>query len=442
MSTLKEKLYKKIKEHRPRTTKLIKEYGDKVIDQVTVSQALGGMRGIKSLVTDISYLDPLEGIRYRGYTLPEVLEKLPKSKGAEMPYVEGLYYLLLTGEIPTQEEVDDVIIDFNNRRTVPQYVKNVIDAFPSESHPMAILSAAVMSLERESLFNIKYKKGMSKMDYWDATYEDATNLLAKIPLIGAYIYNKLYHPEKGHRFCDPTLDLGANFAYMMGKDKPYDDVTRMYFIIHADHESGNVSAHTGHLVASSLSDVYYATSAMINGLAGPLHGLANQEVLRWLQGLRNKMGGKLPSKEELKKYVWDTLNSGQVIPGYGHAVLRKTDPRYSVQREFCLKHLPEDDLFKYVDALYEVVPDILREHGKAKNPWPNVDAQSGVVQWHYGVTQYDFYTVLFSIGRSFGVLSNIIWDRALGYSLERPKSVTTEMLEKMVGIDTENLVEI
>ena len=432
MSALKDKLYEKILEHRPRTTRLLKDYGDKVIAEVTVEQVIGGMRGIKSLVTDISYLDPFEGIRYRGYTLPEVLNKLPKAEGAEMPYVEGLYYLLLTGEIPTQDEVDELIVDFNNRRIVPRYVWDVIDSFPSESHPMAILSAAVMSLERESHFNIKYKQGINKMDYWNSTYEDATNLLAKMPLIGAYIYNKLYHPERGHRYPDPSLDLGANFAYMMGKEKPYDDVSRMYFIIHADHESGNVSAHTGHLVASSLSDVYYATSAMINGLAGPLHGLANQEVLRWLQGLIDQTHGKLPTKEEMKTYVWETLNSGQVIPGYGHAVLRKTDPRYMVQREFCLKHLPDDKIFKYVDALYNVVPDILKEHGKAKNPWPNVDAQSGVVQWHYGVTQYDFYTVLFSIGRSIGVLSNIIWDRALGYPLERPKSLTTDMLEKMV----------
>jgi len=432
MITLKDKLYQKILEHRPRTTKLLKEYGDSVIDKVTVSQAIGGMRGIKSLVTDISYLDPNEGIRYRGYTLPEVLDKLPKPKDSEMPYVEGLYHLLLTGEIPTKKEVEELMVNFRNRRTVPSYVWDVIDSFPSESHPMAILSAAVMSLERESHFNLKYKSGLNKMDYWDATYEDATNLLAKLPLIGAYIYNKLYKPEKGHRYPDPNLDLGANFAYMMGKEKPYDDVSRMYFIIHADHESGNVSAHTGHLVASSLSDVYYATSAMINGLAGPLHGLANQEVLRWLQGLRDQMGGKLPNEQELKDYVWETLNNGQVIPGYGHAVLRKTDPRYTVQREFCLKHLPDDELFKYVDALYKVVPDILREQGKAKNPWPNVDAQSGVVQWHYGVTQFDFYTVLFAIGRSFGVLSNIIWDRALGYPLERPKSITTEMLENMV----------
>ena len=442
MSALKDKLFRKIQEHRPRTSDLVKRHGDKIIDNVTVAQAIGGMRGIKSLVTDISYLDPFEGIRYRGFTLPEVLERLPKPEGAEMPYVEGLYFLLLTGEIPSQDEVEELMVTFRNRRIVPRYVWDVIDSFPSESHPMAILSAAVMSLQRESHFNIKYKKGMSKMDYWDSTYEDAINLIAKMPLIGAYIYNKLYTPEKGHKNPNPSLDLGGNFAYMMGKDKPYDDVSRMHFIIHADHESGNVSAHTGHLVASSLSDVYYSISAMINGLAGPLHGLANQEVLRWLQGLKDKMGGKIPSTKELKKYVWDTLNSGQVIPGYGHAVLRKTDPRYTVQREFCLNHMPDDDLFKYVDALYKVVPDILKEHGKAKNPWPNVDAQSGVVQWHYGVREYDFYTVLFAIGRSLGVLSNIIWDRALGYPLERPKSITTEMLEKLVEFKAEKDHEV
>ena len=434
MNNLKEVLYKKIEAHRPRTRRLAKEYGDIVVDNVKAGQIVGGMRGIKCLISDISYLDPYEGIRYRGYTLPEVFEKLPKAEGAEMPYVEGLYYLLLTGEIPTKEQVDALIMDMNNRRIIPKYVWDVIDSFPSESHPMAIMSAAVMSLERESLFDIKYQQGISKMDYWESTYEDATNLLAKMPLIGAYIYNKLYNPDGGHRYPDPSLDLGANFAYMMGKDKPYDDVSRMYFIIHADHELGNVSAHTGHLIASSLSNVYFAVAGMINGLAGPLHGLANQEVLRWLQGLMTQMGDKVPGKEELTKYVWDTLNAGQVIPGYGHAVLRKTDPRYAVQRDFCLKHLPDDPLFKYVDALYDVVPGVLKEHGKAKNPWPNVDAQSGVVQWHYGIKEYDFYTVLFSIGRAIGVLSNIVWDRALGYPIERPKSITTDMLEEMVGI--------
>ena len=391
------------------------------------------MRGIKSLVTDISYLDPFEGIRYRGMTLPEVFEKLPKPEGSEYPYVEGLFYLLLTGEVPTKEEVLEVVEIFKQNRQLPQYVIDVLRAMPRDSHPMAMFATAVVTMQRESEFAKFYKEGFNKMEAWKYMLKDALNLLPKLPMLAAYIYRMKYKGDI-HIPADDNLDFGGNFAHMLGIDKPYDDVARMYFIIHADHESGNVSAHTGHLVASALSDAYYAISAMLDGLAGPLHGLANQEVLRWIQGVREKMGDKLPTEEEMKKFVWDTLNSGQVIPGFGHAVLRKTDPRYTVQREFALKYMKDDILFKYVDLLYKVVPPILQEQGKAKNPWPNVDAHSGVVQWFFGVKEYDFYTVLFGIGRAIGVLSNIVWDRALGYPIERPKSLTTDMLEEIAGI--------
>ena len=432
MPGLKDKLYEKILEWRPRIHRLLEDYSDVVIDKVTIGKALGGMRGLKSLITDISYLDPLEGIRYRGHTLPDLFKKLPRPKGAEMPYVEGVLYLLLTGEIPTEHEVGDVLDEFNKRRILPRYVYEVIDAFPCCSHPMAIFSTAILTLHRESFFARKYEAGMNKLDYWDPTYEDALNLLAKLPEIGTYIYAKLYRDGKRIQ-SDPDFDFGGNFAWMMGIGKPYDDVARMHFIIHADHESGNVSAHTGHLVASTLSDIYLSISAMINGLAGPLHGLANQEVLRWLQELEAKMDGQMPTEAEMRQFVWDTLNAGQIIPGFGHAVLRKTDPRYTIQREFSQKHLPDDKLFKYGDLLYKVVPGILKEQGKAKNPWPNVDAQSGIIQWHYGVNKYEFYTVLFGIGRAIGICANIIWDRALGYPLERPKSLTTNMLEDIVS---------
>jgi citrate synthase len=278
------------------------------------------------------------------------------------------------------------------------------------------------------------------MDFWKPAYEDAMNLLSKLPRIASFIYRYKY---KNDDIIEPdtSLDLGGNFAHMMGIGSPYDEVARLYFILHSDHESGNVSAHTGHLVASALSDVYYSISAMIDGLAGPLHGLANQEVLRWIQGVMDKMDNQIPTEEEMSKFVWDTLNSGQVIPGFGHAVLRKTDPRYTAQRDFCLKYLKDDPIFKYVDVLYKVTPPILEKQGKAKNPWPNVDAQSGVIQWHYGLKEYDYYTVLFGIGRAFGVLANIIWDRALGYPIERPKSVTTAMLEEAAGITKLDPVE-
>ncbi|MFH1196911.1 MAG: citrate (Si)-synthase [bacterium] len=432
MLALKQKLAAKIEGWRPRTARLVKEFGEVKVGEVNIGQVIGGMRNIKCLTTDISYLDPNEGIRFRGYTIPETLDGLPKAQGGELPYVEGLLYLLLTGEFPTESEVLEVVEEFKKRGEVPAYVFDILRAMPRDSHPMAMLSAAVVAMQKESDFAKKHAV-LSKNDYWDATYEDAMDLLARIPRIAAFIYRLKYKKDE-QISADLSLDMGGNFAHMMGIKKPYDDVARMYFILHSDHESGNVSAHAGHLVASALSDVYYSISAMINGLAGPLHGLANEEFLRWLQGVMNKMGNQVPTEDNIKKFVWDTLKEGHVVPGYGHAVLRKTDPRYTAQREFCLKNLPDDLIFQYVDMLYKIVPGVLLEQGKAKDPWPNVDAQSGVIQWHYGLTEYDFYTVLFAVGRSIGVCANLIWDRALGYPIERPKSITTDMLEAIAGI--------
>jgi len=432
MVPIEEKLEPLIEEHRKRITRLMKEYRDVKISDVTVGQAIGGMRGVKSLVTDISYLDPEEGIRFRGRTIPETLAALPKPPGKEMPYVEGHIFYLITGKIPTEEDIKDYMKEFNKRRRVPEYVFDLLRTIPRDTHPMTMFSAAILAMQRESEFAKALSRRVSKMDYWRYMHHDALNIFAKLPTIAAYIYRMKYRWDTPIEM-DPNLDLGGNFAHMMGIEPPYDDAMRLYFILHSDHESGNVSAHATHLVASALSDAFYSLSAGLNGLAGPLHGLANEEVLKWILDMYKAFGG-VPTVEQMKEYCWRTLNNGQVIPGYGHAVLRKTDPRYFAQREFCQKHMPDDEIFRVVSQLYDVVPPILKEQGKAKNPWPNVDAHSGVIQWHYGVKEYEFYTVLFGIGRAIGVLCNIVWDRALGYSIERPKSVTTDMLEEMVGI--------
>jgi len=430
VSKLKEALLRKIEEHRPRTQKLLKEHGDVKVGEVTIAQAIGGARGVRCLITDISYLDPQEGIRFRGKLIPETFAALPKVPGCEYPYVEGFWYLLLTGDVPTADETLEVVEDFKARRAVPQYVIDLLRAMPRDTHPMTMFSAAILSLQRESIFAERYAEGMRRDDYWDPMYEDCTNLLAKLPSIAAYIYRMKYRADV-HIPVNEDLDFGGNFAHQMGIPKPYDDVARMYFILHSDHESGNVSAHATHLVASALSDAYYALSGGMNGLAGPLHGLANQEVLRWLMNFQKKLDGKEPTEELVREALWNTLNAGQVIPGFGHAVLRKTDPRYTAQREFCLKNLPEYPLFKLVSMILKVAPDVLSEQGKVKNPWPNVDAHSGVIQWYYGLTEWDFYTVLFGVGRAIGVLANITWDRALAYPIERPKSLTTKMLEDL-----------
>jgi len=432
MSNLKNKLAQKIQEHRPRTTRLTKEFGKVIIDQVTIEQCIGGARDIRSLVTDISYLDPQEGIRFRGKTIPETFEALPKAPGSAYPTVESFWAFLLTGEIPTDAEVNEVVADFKQRGQVPSYVFDAIRALPKDSHPMVMLSVAILAMQKDSKFCQFYNSGkFNKMTAWESVYEDASDLVARIAPIAAFIYRYKYKNDQ-QIAADPSLDYGANFAHMIGQGQEYQDVARMYFILHSDHESGNVSAHTTHLVHSALSDPYYAYSAGLNGLAGPLHGLANQEVLSWIMEFQKKLGGAEPTKENVTKALWDTLNAGQVVPGYGHAVLRKTDPRYSAQREFCLNTpgLRDDPLFKLVAMIFETAPGVLTEHGKTKNPWPNVDAQSGVIQWYYGVQEWDYYTVLFGVGRALGCMANITWDRGLGYAIERPKSVTTAMLEK------------
>lgn len=429
---LKELLTKKITEMQGDVKAIMKEHGEKVLSQATVGQAYGGMRDIKCMVWETSLLDPMEGIRFRGFSIPEVREKLPKVKGGNEPLPEGIFWLLLTGEIPTKKDVKEVTKEWQARSEVPKEVWKTLNALPKDMHPMTQFAIGILALQPYSEFAKKYGEGLPKTKYWEPTYEDTMNLLAKLPAIAAVIYRRTYKDGKRIRG-KKALDWGANFAHMMGIDEPeYYELMRLYLVLHCDHEGGNVSAHTTHLVGSALSDPYYSLSAGMDGLAGPLHGLANQEVLHWIQNLMKKLGGKLPSKDELSKALWDTLNSGQVIPGYGHAVLRKTDPRYVAQREFALKHMPNDELFKLVSMIYEVAPDILTKHGKAKNPWPNVDAHSGVLQWYYGVREYDFYTVLFGVSRAMGVLAQLIWDRALGLPIERPKSVTTEWIKKNI----------
>jgi citrate synthase len=430
---LHDKIAEQLPQWRERIKSLTKEHGDVKVADVTVGQIVGGMRDIKSLLTDVSFVDPAHGILFRGLPIPELLKKLPKARGGKMPLVGGLYYLLMVGEVPTKEQAWEVEAEWGKRADVPDYVFKMIKSMPKETHPMTLFSQAVLALQNQSVFAQRYHS-MKKDVYWEAALEDSLNLTAKLPVIAAYIYRMKYFGENKKPKYNPKQDYGLNFARMMkvADKKGYADLARLYFILHSDHESGNVSAHTMHLVGSALSDPYLSFSAALNGLAGPLHGLANQECLGWLIEVKNKFGG-VPTRDELYKFAWDTLNSGHVIPGYGHAVLRVPDPRYMAQLEFANKRFPEDELVRLAELVFDVVPQVLKEQGKAKNPAPNVDAISGTLQYYYGVREFDFYTVLFGVGRALGVTANYVWARALGMPLERPKSLTTKMLEDVVA---------
>lgn len=427
---LKEVLAQKVERWRKENAELKKEYGDTPIQEITVERVLGGMRDLKTLVCETSYLDPMSGIRFRGLTIAETLARLPKRPGNEYASPLGLWHLLLTGEVPTLAEVEELEAEFRKREPLPRYVYHMLRDIPIDVHPMAQFAGAILSLQRDSLFAKEYAKGLSKDHYWEYFFEDSMNLMAKLPTIAANIYRRCY---KGDTYPDPDPkeDWAGQFAHLMGVDSPsYKELMRLFLILHSDHESGNISAHTGHLVSSGLADVYYSVGAMVCGLAGPLHGLANEECLRWVLNMMKHYGGT-PTHEQIESYAWETLNSGQVVPGFGHAVLRVVDPRYTAQREFALNHLPDDPVFKTVSAMLDVVPEVLQKHGKAKNPWPNVDAHSGCLQYHFGVREFSFYTVLFAVSRAIGVTAELVYDRAVGYPIERPKSLTVDMVRDL-----------
>jgi len=422
MSLLKDKLAQQIPGLREDIKGLVKEHGDKKISDVNIQQAYGGMRGVKGMICDTSVVEPDKGLIIRGTPILEMTDWLP----------EQILFLLLTGDKPSAEELKSLQDDLSSRSEVPSYVWDVLAAMPKDSHPMAMLDTGILVMQHESEFARRYNE-MAKTEYWEAALEDALNILGRIPGIAAGIYRMRY--GKGERIpSDAGLDWAANYVHMLGLEETEDcrDMMRLYLVLHSDHEGGNVSANTCHTVGSALSDPYYAVSAGLNGLAGPLHGLANQECLGFVIKVTERFDG-VPTEKELTDMCWELLNAGQVVPGYGHAVLRVVDPRFTAFHAFGQKHCADDVIFKTVDLLFNVAPKVLKEHGKAKNPWPNVDAGSGALLYHYGLTEFPYYTVLFSVSRAMGMLSQLVINRALGTAITRPKSVSTEWIKQQVG---------
>ena len=419
MSKLKARMAELIPGVRDQIKKLTKEHGSQVISQVTIEQAYGGMRGVKSLVCDTSEVPPDKGLVIRGIPVAQLTEKLP----------EEILWLLLTGEMPKPDQVEDLQQELRARAKVPDYIWAVLKAMPADSHPMVMLNTAILVMEKESVFRERYDVGMKKDEYWDATLEDTLNIVATLPAVAAGVYRIRF--KKGPLIpSNPKLDWGANYVHMLGIPDPtgnFAKLMRLYLVLHSDHESGNVSAMTTATVNSALSDLYYSLSAGLNGLAGPLHGLANQECLAWILETNKKFNGT-PTRAQLKQYAEETLASGRVVPGYGHAVLRVTDPRFDAFLAFGKKYCAGDPVFETVAKVFEVVPDVLKQIQKIKDPWPNVDAGSGGLLYHFGLTEFAYYTVLFSVSRALGVCAQAVVARGAGLPITRPKSVTTKWI--------------
>ncbi|MBS1538973.1 MAG: citrate (Si)-synthase [Bacteroidetes bacterium] len=403
---------------------LLKEHGDQQIATVAIEQVLGGMRAVPSLLCDTSSVSADEGLRIRNIPILELTNATP----------EDIFFLLCTGAKPNADEHDEIKHEFAKKAKVPDYIWDVLNAMPKDSHPMVMLSVGVMALERESKYRKVYEDGGSKDELWQAAAEDSITLLSGISTIAAGIYRIRF--DKGAPIAPKDgLDWSSNFAHMLGvsDNESFRDLIRLYLVLHSDHEGGNVSAMTSHVVSSALSDVFYSVSAGLNGLAGPLHGLANQECLRFILELQQEFNG-VPTDDQLREYVWKRLDSGQVIPGYGHAVLRVTDPRFTAFHQFAEQHNLHNETIQIMQKLFKIVPEVLTEQGKAKNPWPNVDAASGSLLYHYGLKEFEFYTVMFGVSRAMGICSQILFHRMFGSPIVRPKSMTLAEIKKLAGM--------
>jgi citrate synthase len=421
MDVLKTKLAQVLPIFRAKRAQLLERYSDVAVASVTVEQIIGGMRSVPAVLCDTSSVSPSEGLRIRGIPILDLSDATP----------EEIFFLLATGERPTDEERTALSRLLTEHAVLPDEVLAVLRAMQPTAHPMAMLSAALLAMEHRSAFRRAYESGASKDQLWEYTLEDCIALLSSITSIAAAIY-RLKFRDGVLIEPDPSLDWSANFAQMLGvsDDPRWADLVRLYLVLHSDHEGGNVSAFTGITVASALSDPFYAISAALDGLAGPLHGLANQECLAFILDIRQRFNG-IPSNDQLREFCWERLRNGQVIPGYGHAVLRVTDPRFTAFYKFAEHYGLDDDCIAIAKRLYQVVPDVLREHGKAKNPYPNVDAISGSLLYDFGMTEFTFYTVMFGVSRALGICAQILFHRMVGSPIVRPKSVTLAELEQM-----------
>ncbi len=381
------------------------------------------------MIWEGSVLDADEGIRFHGHSIADCQRLLPKGTSGTEMLPEAMFWLLLTGQIPSTAQVRALSRELAEKSTLPNFVEHMLDSFPKDLHPMTQFACAVSTLNHGSAFAKAYEEGINKADYWEPTFDDSISLLAKLPTIAAKIYQNSY---KGGgslpAAVDPNQDWSYNFAAMLGKggseNENFQDLLRLYLALHGDHEGGNVSAHATHLVGSALSDPFLSYSAGLQGLAGPLHGLAAQEVLRWVLKMQETIGTDF-SDQDVRDYIWSTLRSGRVIPGYGHGVLRKPDPRFKALIDFASARpeIASNPLFQLVKRNSEIAPEVLKEHGKTKNPYPNVDSSSGVLFHHYGFHETLYYTATFGVSRGLGPLAQLVWDRALGLPIERPKSI-------------------
>ncbi len=375
----------------------------KVLLEITEAHLDTGLRGYPVGTCRTSSVDPMKGVTYAGYTLDDLID-LP---------AEDVVYLLVNKELPAADQRAALRADMARRSAIDPAVFHALKALPKEGHPMEWLIAGL------NLLGMTGKTGDWK--------EDALNVIARISTLVAAIF-RIREGWGDPIEPDPDLSFADNFAHMLGMDdapEVLSDYLRMFYIMHMDHGGGNLSTFVGKSVASGKADMYASLCGAMAALYGPRHGRANQECLRFVKSI----GTTDPDEVDAK--VRSILAEGGLVYGFGHAVLRAEDPRARIQYGFAQEHFADNDLVKTALALRTAVPAILKENPRIKNPYPNVDAISGTIMTACGLTEPEYYTLLFGWSRVAGIAVQIVDERTYpgkkdGLPIYRPKYIARD----------------
>lgn len=355
-----------------------------VLFQITTAHLNTGLRGFPVGTVRTSKVDPMLGVSYAGYPVAELAYLDP----------EAVVYLMFYKELPTDEQLVAFKANLAARAKLPAGVAEQVASLPKNGHPMEWFIAGLMFL------GMAEKTG----DY----LEDSLNLIARSSELVATIFRQRSGwgaPIESK----PELGLVENFVHMMGVPGADADklaaLLRVFYVLHMDHGGGNLSTFVGKAVASGLADVYASNAAAMAGLYGPRHGRANQDCLDFVRSVGTT------DPDAIEALVRNRLANGQLIFGFGHAVLRAEDPRATIQYALGETLCPDDELFRTAVNLRERAVKVLKENPKVSNPYPNVDAVSGTLLNATGLTDSDYYTVLFGFSRVAGIAAQIVDER-------------------------------
>ena len=379
---------------------------DETIFSISESHLDTGLRGIPVGTCKTSYVDPIEGVHYVGYPVGDLVDIEE----------EDVIFLLLNKRLPDDDEAQAFRKELAHRGAqIPTGALRVLETLtPGSGHPMDWLSIGIMA--------------MGAAETTGDTRADSMNLIARMPELMARIFILRGGKKGGLKPRNTNLGLVENFVHMLGIEgeeaERMNRVLRFFFILHMDHGGGNLSTFSGKAVASGWASVYSALSSAMNALSGPLHGRANQACLEFVQ----RIGTSEPS--EIESFVRSELAAKRPIYGFGHGVLKAEDPRARLLIELGSEVCPEDENYKIVKALREIIPPILKEHPKIRNPYPNVDIASGTLLHSIGFRKPDYYTTFFGWARVAGICAQILDEResrdGRGVPIYRPKYIPVD----------------